>query len=181
MPADRPRAPDALQRIDRRCDVRALRGLGHVAGNHVGHGVAVAGDLHAMLLELCDHIGIARGGAGIDRRGRRYREPLQRLDDAEDADAVAVVALAERAEIGVGRASEAARNVGRDEMVRRRLHLVVLDADNHPDGHACAAGPAQRRTFRDRGCVVRRPVVQADVRAHRPMSLKAASLACTAS
>ena len=105
----------------------------------MGHGMAVAGDLDAVLLKLREHVGVSCGGAGIDRRGRRNREALQGLDDAEDADAVAVVALAECAEIRVGRASEAAGHVGRDEMVRRRLHLVVLDADNHPEGHARAA------------------------------------------
>src|SRR5262245_60498761 len=146
MPANWTHTSYALQFIERRCDVGALVRFGHMIGDDVGHGVPVAGNLDVVLLKLREQVGVPHGSLGIDRRGRWHLEASQGLDHPEDADAIAIVALAERSKIRVGGASEATGYIGRDEMVRCRLHLIVLDTNDDPNRNTCGIGPAQRWT-----------------------------------
>src|SRR4029079_8920701 len=92
---------------------------------------------------------------------------FQGFDHAEYPDTVAVVALTEGAEIRVGGAAEAARHVGRNEVRRIWLHLVVFGAHHYGERKTRAARPMQRRAQRDRRRVVGRGVVGEIAGSHR--------------
>ena len=74
-------------------DVVALLLFGHLAGDETGGGLAVANEFPAAVLALLDEEGVVGGDGGVHGDCGRDAEPIEQVHDAEDSDAVAVLAL----------------------------------------------------------------------------------------
>ena len=122
----------------------------------VVHVQAVGNDLPAALCAFPDERRVADGHCCIDRDRCADLVPFQGLHDAEDADAVAVVAQAVVAQVRVGGLHRAGW------LERQAFHVQrePLQRRYHPQGDACTTGPGDRRTTRQD-----RPVVQVMVHA----------------
>src|SRR5690606_25461965 len=102
----------ATQRIGH---VTLLLCFGHVLRDHAVYAASMSCDLPIAAQTLPGNDGIMARNVRIERDCGPQSEPIECLHYAEDADAIAVLAAGEVAEIGVGAAAEEPGEIGRNK------------------------------------------------------------------
>jgi hypothetical protein len=152
----RPRTGGLFDRGDRGPDVVALFCLGHADMDDAATRQPVRDELGATLLAFHDQRRVIVGHRLVERQGRSDPVFVEHVQDAEDADAVAVFVVAVAADIGklrlvagpepLGAAHRAHRN-GRP---RRHLPIPMLQIDDDYERHPGIVRPSQSRPRDDR-------------------------------
>ena len=108
----------------------------------MAHVQAVGDQFPIPRIYLLHQIGVAFGQGGIDGDGRLDTQLVQHLEDAEHANAVAVVALGIIPIIRIG-----PRHPRRNGDRRFHIQREPLQLGHHPQGHAGAVGPGDGGAF----------------------------------
>ena len=161
QPADGGCAGGAGQGFHGGLDVVPLLLLRHPAGDHAVDGDAVRDDLAAAAQAMAHQERIVLGGEGIHGDRRLDAVPVQHIQDAEDADAVAILAMRPGGDVGEGARAIAAGEVGQLVAAGRAAPFHVLEGDDDAQGHAGVPRPSERRAAGIQG----RPVIMVVVHA----------------
>ena len=119
-----------------------LLGLAHLRADHAVGRDAVADDLVVPLAELLHQERIALRRHRIDRDAGPDLVAVEYVEDAEDAGAVAVLALRPGAVVGMI-CPELAREPAVPHDAVGRQQLVIFEMQHDVEGHACVARPVE--------------------------------------
>ncbi len=142
-PAGHGLARGLAQDTQRLLNERCLFGFGEPAVVELAHIDAVRDHLPAARVDLVDEQRIALGNLRIHRDRGLDPELVEQLEDAEDADPVAVVAQRVVPEIGIGRDHAARRLEGLGRLVERE----EFERRHDPERDARAVRPLDLRAF----------------------------------
>ena len=126
---------------------------------------------------VLDEERVVAGGDGVHRHRGRDAVAAEHLEDPEDPDAVAVLAVRPQRDVGMGSLAVPAGEGGGDVPALRILPLHVFEGHHDAQRHRRPAGPSQPGPGGVKGQVIVVPVVGAAaegrdyvavVDAHRP-------------
>jgi len=148
-PTDQALARGLLDRLDRGADILPLLIFGHADVDDAPARETVPDELGVALLALLDQERVVVGDGLVERQGGLDAVLVQRGEDAEDPDAIAVLVVAVAADIGkavVRRVSApqslgAAQRAHRQRRIGRHLPVPMLEVDDDGKGNAGIARP----------------------------------------